>query len=180
MTFCDCRRSTGLRCARRRPGPRLRAVVDALTTPARLRILERLEKVARRLPVPGASPRVMRSLLQPLSEKYCYGQQFPRMRPCQRSGNRNGRRHQLVEPPPTTPLLVVRDRSGWPCWLVVGKAPRRGPSTSGLYRFHCRPGAYRDRSRLGHQLGVRSSCGSSSASSAATLIASGTDTSASC
>ena len=63
--------------------------------------------------------------------------------------------------------LVVRDRSGWRCWLGVGKAPRRGPSTSGLYRFHPRPSAYRDRSRLGHQLGVRSSCRSSSASSAA-------------
>jgi hypothetical protein len=103
------------------------------------------------------------SLLQPLSEKYCYGQQFPRMRPCERSGNRNGRRHQLVEPPQTTPPLVVRDRSGWRCWLGVGEAPRRGPSTSGLYRFHPRPSAYRDRSRLGHQLGVRSSCRSSAA-----------------
>ena len=101
------------------------------------------------------------SLLQPLSEKYCYGEQFPRMRPCEKSGNRNGRRHQLVEFPQTTPLLVVRDRSGWRCWLGVGEAPRRGPSTSGLYRFHPRPSAYRDRSRLGHQLGVRSSCRSS-------------------
>jgi hypothetical protein len=62
---------------------------------------------------------------------------------------------------------VVPDRSSWRCWLGVGEAPKRGPSTSGLYRFHPRPSAYRDRSRLGHQLGVRSCCRSSSASSAA-------------
>jgi len=78
----------------------------------------------------------------------------------------NGRRRQLVEFPQTTPL-VVRARSGWRCWLVVGEAPRRGPSTSGLYRFHPWPSAYRDRSRLGHQLGVRSSCRSSSAATRA-------------
>jgi hypothetical protein len=62
---------------------------------------------------------------------------------------------------------VVPDRSGWRCWLGMGEAPKRGPSTSGLCRFHPRPSAYRDRSRLGHQLGVRSRCRSSWASSAA-------------
>ena len=87
--------------------------------------------------------------------------------PCNRSGNRNGTRNQLVELPQTTPLVVVPDRSGWRCRLGVGQAPRRGPSNSGSYRFHPRPSAYRDRSWLGHQLGVRSSCRSSSASSAA-------------
>jgi hypothetical protein len=86
--------------------------------------------------------------------------------PCKRSGNRNGRRHQLIELPQSTPLLVVPARSGWRCWLGVGEAPRRGPSASGSYRFHPRPSAYCDRSRLGHRLGVRSSCQSSSASSA--------------
>ena len=100
--------------------------------------------------------------------------------PCKRSGNRNGRRHQLVELPQATPLLVVPDRSGWRCWLGVGEAPRRGPSTSWSYRFHPRPSAYRGRSRLGHQLGVRSSCRSSAASSATRVNASSTDTSASC
>ena len=105
------------------------------------------------------------SPLQLLSEKYCYSQQFPRMRPCERNGNRNGRRHQLVELPQATPLLVVPDRSGWRCWLRVGETARRAPSTSGSYRFHPRPSAYRDRSRLDHQLGLRSSCRSSSASS---------------
>jgi hypothetical protein len=79
------------------------------------------------------------------------------------SGNRHGRRHQLVELPETTPLLVVRDSPGWPGWLGVGEALRRRPSASGSYRFRPRPGAYRDWSRLGHQLGVRSSCRSSSA-----------------
>ena len=82
--------------------------------------------------------------------------------PCKRSGNRNGGRLQLIELPQATPLLVVPDRSGWRCWLGVGEAARRGPSTSGSYRFHPRPSAYRDRSRLGHQLGLRSSCRSSS------------------
>ncbi len=83
--------------------------------------------------------------------------------PCKRSGNRNGRRHQLVEFPESTPRLVVRDRSRWRCWLGVGEAPRRGPSASGSFRFHPRPSAYFDRSRLGHRRGVRSSCRSSSA-----------------
>jgi hypothetical protein len=85
--------------------------------------------------------------------------------PCRRSGNRNGGRLQLVELPQATPLLVVPDRSGWRCWLGVGETARRGPSTSGSYRFHPRPSAHRDRSRLGHQRGLRSSCRSSSASS---------------
>jgi len=84
-----------------------------------------------------------------------------------RSGNRNGRRHHLVELSQATTVLVVPNRFGWRCWLGVGKAPWREPSTSGSYRFHPRPSAYRDRSRLGHQLGVPSSCRSSSASSAA-------------
>jgi hypothetical protein len=96
---------------------------------------------------------------------------------CKRSGNRNGGRLQLVELPQATPLLVVPDRSGWRCWLGVGETARRGPSTSGSYRFHPRPSAYRDRSRLGHQLGLRSSCRSSSASS---VNASSTDASTSC
>jgi hypothetical protein len=96
--------------------------------------------------------------------------------PCKRSGNRNGRRHQLVELPQSTPLLVVPDRSGWRCWLGVGEAPRRGPSASGSYRFHRRPSAYCDRSRLGHRLGVRSSYRSASASSATRINASSTDT----
>jgi hypothetical protein len=55
--------------------------------------------------------------------------------PCKRSGNRNGRRHQLVGLPQSTPLLVVPDRSRWRCWLGVGEATRRGPSASGSYRF---------------------------------------------
>jgi hypothetical protein len=93
-----------------------------------------------------------------------------------RSGNRNGRRHQFVELAQATPLLVVRDSSGWRCCLGVGEAPRRGPSTSGSYRFQPRPSPYRDRSRLGHQLGVRSSCHSSSASSAARVNPRRTDT----
>src|SRR5271168_174356 len=88
------------------------------------------------------------------------------MRQCKRSGNRNGGRLQLVELPQATPLLVVSDRSGWRCWLGVGETARRGPSTVGSYRFHPRPSPYRDRSRLGHQLGVRSSCRSSASSAA--------------
>jgi hypothetical protein len=100
--------------------------------------------------------------------------------PCKRSGNRNGRRHQLIELPQSTPLLVVPDRSGWRCWLGVGEAPRRGPSDSGSYRFHPRPSASCDRSRLGHRLGVRSSCQSSSASSATRVNARSTDICASC
>jgi hypothetical protein len=101
-------------------------------------------------------------------------------RPCKWSGNRNGRRHHLVELPQPTTLLVVPDRSGWRCCLGVGEAPRRGPSTSGSYRLNPRPSAYRGRSRLGHQLGVRSSCRSSAASSATRVNASSTDTSAWC
>jgi hypothetical protein len=89
----------------------------------------------------------------------------------------NDGRLQLVELPQATPLLVVGDRFGWRGWLRVGETARRGSSTSGSYRFHPRPGAYRDRSRLGHQLGLRSSCRSSSASS---VNASSTDTSTSC
>ena len=100
--------------------------------------------------------------------------------PCKRSGNRNGRRHHLVKLPQATALLVVPDRSGWRCCLGVGEAPRRGPSTSGSYRLHPRPSAYRGRSRLGHQLGVRSSCRSSAASSGTRVNARSTDTSASC
>src|SRR4029079_13864405 len=98
----------------------------------------------------------------------------------QEERNRNGTRNQLVEPPQATALLVVPDRSGWRCCLGVGEAPRRGPSTSGSYRFHPRPSAYRGRSRLGHRLGVRSSCPSSSASSATSVDASTTDTGAPC
>src|SRR5271168_2933488 len=101
------------------------------------------------------------------------------MRQCKRSGNRNGGRLQLVELPQATPLLVVSDRSGWRCWLGVGETARRGPSTVGSYRFHPRPSAYRDRSRLGHQLGVRSSCWSSSPSSVTRVNASSTNTGAS-
>lgn len=56
-----------------------------------------------------------------------------------------------------TPLLVVRDRPGWRCRLAVGEAPRRGPSSSGPCHLPPRPGAYRDRARLGHQLGICSS-----------------------
>lgn len=77
-------------------------------------------------------------------------------KPGKRSGNRNGTRHQLDERPEATPHLVVPDWSGWRCWLDLGEAPKRGPSTSGSYRFHPRPSAYRNRSRLGHRMGVRS------------------------
>jgi hypothetical protein len=55
--------------------------------------------------------------------------------PCERSGNRNGGRHQPVELPQATPLLVVPDRSGWRCWLGVGKRLGEGRPLPGHIVF---------------------------------------------